>query len=238
MSAGTALLCIAIAAAGSAVQASTGLGFGLLSSPILAIVDTDFVPGAVIIAILPLSAAVAIECIADVDRRGAALALIGRVPGVIAGAALAASISQRSLAIGLAVAVLVAVALSFRLPRFRVRPGVLVAAGAVSGFMGTATGVGGPPMALVYQRSDARTVRATLAVFFGLGSLLSLAALAIAGDLHARQFRLELLLVPGVIVGIVSSRWMRRWVDGPRFRPALLTICAVSAVVLLAKQLA
>ena len=38
----------------------------------------------------------------------------------------------------------------------------LVVAGLASGFAGTTTGVGGPPMALTYQNSDPATMRATI----------------------------------------------------------------------------
>ena len=103
--------------------------------------------------------------------------------------------------------------------------------------MGTTTGVGGPPMALLYQRWAPHVVRATLSAYFAVGTVLSIVALTVAGDLTARQWRLGLLLVPGVVVGLAASPWVRRHVDGPRFRPILLAICAASAVLLLLEQL-
>jgi uncharacterized protein len=232
-----AAICVAIAVVGAAVQGSIGLGFGLLSAPFLAIIDTDFIPGAVLVAVLPLSTSVAIRSYADVDRRSAALAIAGRVPGVAAGAAVAAAVSSRVLSIGLGTAVLIAVALSIWLPAVSTTPSLTVGAGAVSGFMGTTTGVGGPPMALLYQRGAPHVVRATLSAYFAVGTVLSVIALTVAGDLTARQWRLGLLLVPGVVVGLAASPWLRRYVDGPRFRPILLAICSASAVLLLLEQL-
>ena len=41
-------------------------------------------------------------------------------------------------------------------------------AGACSGLMGTLIGIGGPPMAIVYQNSTAKNVVATLNMFFGI----------------------------------------------------------------------
>jgi hypothetical protein len=232
-----ALICVAIAAVGAAVQGAIGLGFGLLSAPFLALIDTDFIPGAVLVAVLPLSTSVAVHSYADVDRRSAALAILGRIPGVAAGAAVAAAVSSRALSIGLGTAVLIAVAMSVWLPAVPTTTGLTVGAGAVSGFMGTTTGVGGPPMALLYQRVSPRVVRATLSAYFAIGTVLSIVALTVAGDLTSRQWRLGLLLVPGVVVGLVASPWVRRHVDGPRFRPILLAICAASAVLLLIEQL-
>ena len=166
-----ALTCVAIAVVGAAVQGAIGLGFGLFSAPFLALIDTDFIPGAVLVAVLPLSTSVAVRAYQDVDRRSAALALTGRVPGVVAGAVVAAAVSSRLLSIGLGTAVLIAVATSIWLPSVPTTPGLTVGAGAVSGFMGTATGVGGPPMALLYQRVSPRVVRATLSAYFSVGTV-------------------------------------------------------------------
>lgn len=237
MSIEVALLCVAIAYVGAAVQASIGLGFGLLASPILAMIDTDFVPGAVLVAILPLTLSVAVGNFALIDHRGAGLAVLGRAPGVVAGAFVATTVSARSIAIGLAFVVLLAVAMSVWLPSVPVTPGRTVAAGTVSGFMATTTGVGGPPMALLMQRADPVTVRATLSAYFFAGTLMSVVALTVAGDIGARHWRLALLLLPGVVTGVISSRWLHRYLSGGRFRPVLLATCAASAIVLLADQL-
>ncbi len=237
MSLGVALLCVGIAVVGSAVQGSIGLGFGLLSTPILAMIDADFVPGAVLVAIMPLTLSVSVGSFSKIDHRGAGLAVLGRVPGVIAGAIVAVSVSDRSIAIILAVVVLVAVVLSVWLPSVAVTPRRTVGAGAISGLMGTTTGVGGPPMALLYQRSDPEVVRATLSAYFAAGTVLSIISLTIAGDLGARQWRLGVLLIPGVVLGLMASRWLRRHINGERFRPFLLAACTASATVLLVKQL-
>ena len=45
------------------------------------------------------------------------------------------------------------------------------------------------------------------------------------------------MLVPGVIAGLAASLWVRRHVDGPRFRPILLLLSAASATLLLLEQL-
>ena len=237
MSLELALVCVGIAVVGAAVQGAIGLGFGLMSAPFLALIDTDFIPGAVLVAVLPLSTSVAVRSFGDVDRRSATLAVVGRIPGVILGAAVAAAVSSRILSIGLGAAVLIAVAMSVWLPAVPATARLTVGAGAVSGFMGTTTGVGGPPMALLYQRVAPNVVRATLSAYFAVGTVLSIVALAIAGDLTARQWRLGLLLVPGVVIGLTISPWLRQHVDGPRFRPILLAVCVGSAVLLLAEQL-
>jgi uncharacterized membrane protein YfcA len=237
VSPGVALVCVAIAVVGAAVQASVGLGFGLLSAPLLAMIDTDFVPGALLVAIIPLTLSVSIGSFVHIDHRGAGLAVLGRLPGVVAGAAVASSLSDRSLAIGLGVAVLIAVTMSIWLPSVAVTPGRTIVAGTVSGFMGTATGVGGPPMALLYQRGDPQMVRATLSAYFFAGTLMSITALTIAGDIGVRQWRLAGLLVPGVLAGLIVARRVKHYLMGAWFRPSLLALCAASAAVLLAQEI-
>jgi uncharacterized membrane protein YfcA len=230
------MLCVAIAFVGAAVQASVGLGFGLLATPILAMIDTDFVPGSVLVAILPLTLSVSIGSFGDIDHRAAGLAVLGRVPGVVIGTVIVTSVSDRAIAVGLSIAVLVAVAMSVWLPSVTVTPGRTIVAGTVSGFMGTTTGVGGPPMVLLWQRVEPATVRATLSAYFFAGTVLSILSLTISGDIGARQWRLALLLAPGVMAGILASRRIRHHLTGDWFRPFLLTLCAASALLLLAQQ--
>ena len=87
MSVELALICVAIAVVGAAVQGAIGLGFGLLSAPFLALIDTDFIPGRCSWRCSRCRRRWPSAAYADVDRRSAALAIAGRVPGVVAGAA-------------------------------------------------------------------------------------------------------------------------------------------------------
>jgi uncharacterized membrane protein YfcA len=132
--------------------------------------------------------------------------------------------------------VLFAVAVS--LTTWRIEPTYpnLGIAGLASGFMGTITSVGGPPMAIAYQHGEARVRQATLAAFFGIGSILSVAVLSWSGKLGIRQCRLALLLLPGIVVGIVASRWLVRWMGSRYARPVILTMSTASALILLAQQ--
>ena len=57
----------------------------------------------------------------------------------------------------------------------------VVLAGATSGLLGTATSIGGPPMALVWQRNSGARLRGTMSGFFLIGSVMSLVVLAFTG---------------------------------------------------------
>jgi hypothetical protein len=54
-------------------------------------------------------------------------------------------------------------------------------------------------MAITYQNADPLVARATLALFFGVGAVMSMVALTLSGEIGQRQLELALLLLPGVI---------------------------------------
>jgi uncharacterized protein len=96
--------------------------------------------------------------------------------------------------------------------------------------MGTATSIGGPPLALLYQHHEGPVLRSTLAVVFGIGTLISIAGLAVGGEVHGWQVLLALALVPGIGVGLVAGRFLARRLDARWLRPAVLAVAAIAAV--------
>jgi uncharacterized membrane protein YfcA len=232
-----ALACVAVVFVGAVMQAATGVGVGILSSPVLLLVDPNFIPVCVVIAVVPLSMTVAWADRAHVDRPGVVAALVGRIPGLIIGAAVVAAISDDVLALLVGVTVLAGVIVSVTSRRFTPSVPALVAAGFGSGFTGTAVGVGGPPIALTYQHSDPVTMRATISLFFAVGAFLSVIALAIAGEIGTRQIELTALLLPAVLLGLVTARRFKEKLVGSGVRPAVLALSAFSAVALLVRTL-
>lgn len=230
--------CLAIVYVGTTVQASIGIGLGMMSSPVLALVDTDFVPVAILLVVIPLSGSVAWAEREHVDRSGAALMLVGRVPGVAAGAVVVSVLSDTVLGLLVAGSVLIAVVVSLIGRKFVVGSGTLVVAGGLSGLMATATGVGGPPVALTYQHDTPQTMRATVSAFFVVGAVMSFVGLLIAGAVTTRSLELSGLLLPAVGLGLLTARRYRHRLDPKIVRPAVLAICTASAVALLVRTLA
>jgi uncharacterized membrane protein YfcA len=136
------------------------------------------------------------------------------------------------MALALGVIVLAAVAIS--LSGWHVRPTTptLVGAGMMSGVMGTLTSVGGPPMALVYQREEAAKLRSTLAGFFVFGASLAVLALVVSGELSKRQVVDGFVLLPGLLVGLGLSRLLRPYLDRGWTRAAVLALSTVTATAL------
>lgn len=237
LSVAAVVVSVVVVFVGSAIQASIGIGLGLVAAPVLALADPDFIPGTIVIAVLPLTLIVAWTDRSAVARRDVVVALVGRFPGVIAGAAVAAAVSDRVLAVLVGVSVLMAVGVSLTTWRVPLTDRTLVGAGAASGFTGTTTGVGGPPMALTYQHHDPAVMRGTISAFFFIGATFSALALWAAGEIGARQLELAILLIPAVVLGTLTARALRHHLRPGLVRPTVLAVCAASAVALLVDSL-
>ncbi|WP_404978670.1 TSUP family transporter [Caballeronia novacaledonica] len=98
----------------------------------------------------------------SLDRRGVSLALIGRVPGALLAGLALGLFAARTYDVVFGSLIIVATVVSLWRGGVQPTPIALVGAGFASGFIGTLTAVGGPPMALVYQNANGPTLRSTL----------------------------------------------------------------------------
>ncbi len=222
--------------AGACLQGSLGFGLGLLAAPVLVLIDTRLVPGPLLCMGLPLAVLVAWRERSSLDFGGIRWAVVGRVPGTVLGSIAVVVLAERWIAALFAGSVLTAVALSvFGLSVEPTRRNLL-GAGLISGMMGTATSVGGPPIALVYQRNPGPVLRSSMAAFMLFGAGFSLFMLVVVGAFDTTDLGLAGLLVPGVLGGFVLSRWTNRVLDTGYTRPAVLTFAAASALSILVRQ--
>ncbi|WP_102144569.1 sulfite exporter TauE/SafE family protein [Mycobacterium hubeiense] len=221
----------------SCLQSSIGFGIGMLAAPFVTLVDPELIPGTLIMVATLVTLMVVVREREHIDLHGTGWALVGRVPGTIAGAVLLAMLPQRALAIMLAGVVLVGVALTSVgwIPAARRRNVVL--AGATSGLLGTATSIGGPPMALVWQRNSGARLRSTMSGFFLVGSLMSIAALAATGAVDGHTLWGFAVLVPAAVVGYALSRRINRFLDPKRLRWLAIGASTMGAVVLIGREL-
>jgi len=222
---------------GAAVQSTVGLGVGLVAAPVTALLAPDLVPGL----LLWLAAAMPVVTLARerdaVDWPGLLWALPARLPGTAVGVLLVTTFTEREIGLSVGLMVLVAVALTIHTLEIPVTRTSLVTAGFVSGVTGTATSIGGPPLALVYQHREPRQVRCTLAVYFLAGAAFSLVGLALAGTLELRELVLAVLLLPVLIVGFAFSGVLRSRVDPGHLRWGILIVCATGALALVVRSL-
>lgn len=222
---------------GAVVQSSVGLGVGLVATPIVTMLFPSLMPGAILVIALALPVATLVQEVRHAELRGLGWAFGGRLAGTPVGAWLVATAPDHVLGVVIGAVVLAALAVTTwtrEVPRNR---RTLAVAGVISGTTATASGIGGPPMALLYQRESGPRVRATLAVFFIAGALLSLGTLGAAGRLPARQITAGLELLPFVYAGFFAAGPLRRYLDAGRLRLVLLVVVGTSAAVLIVRNL-
>lgn len=230
------VLAVAILLA-SALQASIGFGIGMFAAPIVALVDPELIPGTLIMVATLVTLIVVVREREAIDLSGTGWALIGRIPGTVAGALLLAALPHRALSLLLAGVVLGGVVLTSSgwIPSPRRRNVVL--AGAASGLLGTATAIGGPPMALVWQRNSGPQLRGTMGGFFLVGSLMSLAMLGFTGAIEQRTWWGFAVLIPAAIAGYLLSNVLNAHLNPKRLRWLAIGVSAAGAVVLIVREL-
>lgn len=231
------LLASLLVFAGALVQSAVGFGLAVIAAPLLYLIEPRLVPGPPLFLALVLS-------LLNVWKNRASLAvgeLSGAVAGRIPGMLLALWLLERAdpwlMSLLVAAAVLAAVLVSLAPVRPQPTTLRLVLAGLASGFMGTSTSIGGPPLALLYQHAHGERVRANLAGYFVVGSFMSLIGLTLIGHFDGGQLVCALALLPAALAGFLAARLSIGFWDRGRVRPALLLLCGAAAIGVLAKGL-
>lgn len=215
---------------GAMVQGSLGFGMVLVSFPVLVITEPELLPQTTLIVALPMVLSLAWRHRGGAVWRDVGLVTLGRIPGIGFAIVILSVASARAIGLMAGVTVLAAVAVSFWAPAVpKTRPN-LVLAGVISALFGTSVSIGGPPLALLFQHEAGPRLRSTMTSIMLLGGPLSLAILALTGNVDGTDLRTGLALAPFSVIGSYSSRWVIPYVD-ERLRPIILSICAFGAVV-------
>lgn len=222
---------------GSMLQGTIGFGLGLFAAPLLLLIEPRLVPGPLLAASGVLTLLLTRRDWHGVHGPDLAWALGGRVVGTLAALAVLVVASRELLEVLLGSLVLLAVALLASGLHPGLSPRVLVVAGTLSGFMGTTTTIGGPPMALLYSRAAGPRLRGTLSAFFVVGVVISVSGLALVGRFGRLEARYAALLLPGILVGFLVSRLTVRALGARWLRPAVLAVSALAGLVVVIRQL-
>jgi uncharacterized protein len=231
-------IAIALVFVGAYVQTATGFGLAVIAAPVLFFVNPALVPAPVTVCALFLSLINAWVFREGVSLKGLQAAVIGRIPGSVAGAALLLWMDKDMLALWIGLSVLFAVAVSLSSLRWHPTNNRMMAAGFLSGFMGTSTSIGGPPMALLWQHQDLALIRANLAAFFVVSCLISLIILAPIGHFGISHMVLSLPLLPATLAGYWLARKTMNHISARMVRMGSLTLCAVSGLYAVVSALA
>jgi len=222
---------------GATLQGSVGFGLGFVAVPLLAVVDTRYLPGPLIMAALVLTILLAYREHESIQFKGITWVLVGRLLGALIGIRLLVMIPKDYLSLTFASMVMLGVLLSISGLRLDLKPKNLLSVGTLSGLMATTSAIGGPPLALIYQYLKGPQLRGTLSGIFVVGAILSLLALSTVGYFGYLEFKLALLLLPGIVAGFLLSRFTARILDRGFIRPAILSFSVLSGIVLMIKTL-
>lgn len=225
-------LCAVVAFA-SFVQGSVGVGFALVVAPVMSLFVPALMPATLLILMLPLNAYVAWRERGALDYRSCAWVSGGRLLGTLGGLWVLAVLSARALNLAIGISTIAAAAVTLVMPAFRANRGAYTAAGLVTGVTETATGIGGPPLALVYQHHSPAAMRATVALCFLIGELISLAFLLQTGRVAGPQLAGALQLLPALGLGALLSRFAHHRIDARSLRAFVLLFAIVSGAVLI-----
>jgi len=204
------LLCWLIVVVASALQIAAGMGFGMLASPLIALVKPELVPGCVLV-------------------MGIMVAIIGawRERANIAGQEIIAGVSGRVIGSGVALMILLllpdmnafmilfgcVMLIAIALTTFGIKLAFtiknLFKLSILSGVMGSLTAVGAPPMAIIYHGRSPSIIRPTLNAFFLFGCVLGLISLSLSGWFHWVNLLAALTFVPAMLVGIFIAQYAR-----------------------------
>jgi uncharacterized membrane protein YfcA len=226
------VIAAASVAVGAFVQGTIGVGFALIAVPIIALLDSSLLPVSVLVLMIPLNIYVIWREHTAIDWSGAGWITVGRVFGTVGGITALAFLVPAYLNPIIGVVTMLAAGVTFLAPYFEPDRRALLGAGLITGNTETATGVGGPPLALVYQHQPGPILRSTVAICFLAGQVLSLAALLAAGRMHVAQLTAAAALFPALAVGGFASRHAHRRVSGPLLRRFVLAFAVLAGLAL------
>ena len=222
------LTALVVVAAGALVQGSVGFGLSIVAAPFLYELNPELVPGPLMMMGLAMGLMTVRRHAAYVNISTLKFATLGRIPGTFIGAWLLAMASASQMSLMLGTAVLLAVVISMTSYKVTATRLSLTMAGFFSGVFGTASSIGGPPMALILQNESPEQIKANLAIFFVVGSLMSIAVLVATGLFGWHSLIYGLSMLPGVWLGFWLAGYVSRYLTPEIVRASLLVICSLS----------
>lgn len=224
-------------ALGAFVQRTTGFGMAVVGAPLILLQAPDLVPVVLIFYGLLVSCLVVRRYWQQITMSDISTALIGKIPGTILGVWLLVVAPMATLELLIAGIVLFAVVVTLFRLRLPVTPASLFGAGLVSGIFGSVAAIGGPPMVLLMHGMPMERLRGSLAAFFLISSFMTLAALAVAGQVSGWRLGVSLSFLPLVVAGHALGAALAPHIPRGLLQAVSLGLCALAALSLLVKAL-
>lgn len=219
---------------GAITQSAIGIGFGIPAG-ILVLLEPSMVPSCIILMGSFLALSNAMLSYKDIIKVDLIYSYTGRVIGsILAMPLIFLTLGTDYYLIIFGVLLLIATYLSAKKWDIVATKKNITIAGTASGLMGTLTGIGGPPMAIVYQNSSAKKVVATLNMFFGIGALFSVLLFIYYDLINLPEVMKSIYLAPGLIIGTyIGRRKIIREFVNRNLKNLIIAVCFISAVVII-----
>ena len=222
---------------GATVQGVIGFGLGTISTPIMALLKPDLVPVVVLCLAFIIACSTLHRAWAETDWKMVLYSNIARLPGTFLAVWALAVLSTNSLQLFIGCAVIFTMVLSSLGWTPKVNVANTVIAGVLSGFLGTSTSIGGPPMALLMKTFNPAKARGILAATFVFGSIVSMVTLALGGQVTTYQLKFALIYLPLAVLGLMAANYFNRFVDRKVLNRTVVIVSIGASIVLIAQSL-
>ncbi len=214
-------------------QGASGMGFAMLAAPVVSLFAPTLIPVMLLVLMIPLNAYIGWRERAAIDWKGVKLISIGRFAGTFLGLWILLIVNLHQLALLIGWSTLIAAVVALLSPSFDMNRTGLGIVGLITGITETSTGVGGPPLALAYQHKPGPVLRATVALCFLVGEVISLIVLAVSGQIHADTLLMSAKMLPFLALGSYASKFVHHRLDGPLLRYIVLGFSSISGIVVI-----
>jgi len=219
----------------SVLQAATGVGFAMLSVPLLALISLDWVPAPMLICNIALSFVLMAQGRQALDPTEASPLVAGLVIGTAAGGGVLTLFEGCGLGLTIGAIIVLAVLASRVMTTVHITRLRLLFGASLRGATGVIAAMHGPPLLLLYQREAPQKVRATMAGVFLFGCFLALGSLWMAGLLEWDDLWRGLILLPGVGLGYFAGKALGGRMSPRLVRHTMLAVSGAAGVALLIK---
>ncbi|WAJ69119.1 sulfite exporter TauE/SafE family protein [Catenovulum adriaticum] len=215
---------------GSLIQGVVGYGIGMFCAPLLFMINPEFVPGPMVLISTVMTVIMLIRDKSDLKVDQVSWTMLGGFFGVVIAGVILNMVSVKQFQIVFGSLILLAVIISIIGYSPKINKLTTTLAGYLSGFMGTLTAVGGPPVALLYQNVKAAQLKANLAAFFLFLNIVIVSTLLWINKLSFEHLYLFIIAIPGLILGFYLSSIASKYVGPAQLRYFILSFSALSGL--------
>ena len=223
-------LIAAAAVLGAATQGAIGFAGNLVTVPALMVLDPRLIPAPLLIAGAVRSGAIVARERSGLDRKLLAAVILGQVFGSGLGLVMLSIVSRNNSGVLFGSLLLVGVGASVVGWKPVPNNSLAFTFGVISGAMGTSAAIGGPVLALLYQRASGKTIRSSMSALILVGSCISISALWMSGRISLYDLEASALLLPAQVVGLIIAVKLIKVTDRDLIRKIVLFLVALSGL--------